>query len=197
VDLERFRPRAAAAASTLRLLAIGRLVEKKGFDVLIDAVARTRLATLRIVGDGPLWTALHDRIAARGAADRITLTGPRTHRELPDEYANAHAVVVPSVVDASGDRDGLPNVVLEAMASGRAVLATSVGAITAAVRDGDTGLVVAPRNVDALQGAIEAMAARPEWPAVMGARARRVVEREFDVRQCAGVFAGLLETAYA
>lgn len=197
VDLVRFRPRPEPCADRLRLLAIGRLVEKKGFDVLIAAVARARSASLRIVGDGPLRPQLEHQIRALGAGGRITLVGARTHAELPDEYADAHAVAVPSVVDSSGDKDGLPNVVLEAMASGRAVVATDVGAITSGVRHGTTGLIVPPRDAEALRRAIELLAARPEWRAAMGAQARRVVEHEFDLQRCAGVFADLVEHAYA
>jgi len=197
VDLQRFHPTPEPHAQGLRLLAIGRLVEKKGFDILVDAVARTPAASLRIVGDGPLRAALEDRIRALGGGDRITLAGARTHAELAHEYADAHAVAVPSIVDATGDKDGLPNVVLEAMACGRPVVATNVGAITSGVRHGETGLIVPSRDVDALSRAIEQLAARPEWRAAMGRRARRIVEREFDLRQCAGVFAGLLENAYA
>jgi glycosyltransferase involved in cell wall biosynthesis len=197
VDLTRFHVMPAPPDGPLRLLAIGRLVEKKGFDVLVDAVVRSARVTLRIIGDGPLRQSLEDRIRALGAANRITLAGPRTHADLPAEYAASHAVAVPSVVDASGDRDGLPNVVLEAMASGRAVIGTDVGAITSAVREGETGLVVPPRNVEALATAIDALATRPGWHAELGARGRRVVEREYDVRQCAAHFARLVESAYA
>lgn len=197
VDLDRFQVMPAPAERPFRLLAIGRLVEKKGFDVLIGAVARCPDVTLRIVGDGPLRELLDDQIRALGAVDRIALAGARTHAELPAEYAASHAVAVPSVVDASGDRDGLPNVVLEAMASGRAVIGTDVGAITSAVRQAETGLVVPPRNVEAITAAIAALAAQPGWRAELGARGRRVVEREYDMRQCAGRFAQLVESAYA
>ena len=197
VNLERFRVVPTPSNRPFRLLAIGRLVEKKGFDVLIDAVARSRDSTLRIIGDGPLRQQLEARIRELGATERITLAGPRTHADLPAEYARSHAVAVPSLVDSTGDRDGLPNVVLEAMASGRAVIGTDVGAITSVLRPGETGLVVPPRNVEALTAAIDALAARPEWHAELGARGRRVVEREYDVRQCAAQFVGLVESAYA
>jgi glycosyltransferase involved in cell wall biosynthesis len=197
VDLSRFQVMPGPVDRPLRLLAIGRLVEKKGLDVLIGAVARCADATLRIIGDGPLRQSLDDQIRALGAGDRIALAGARTHAELPSEYAASHAVAVPSVVDASGDRDGLPNVVLEAMASGRAVIGTEVGAITSAVRQGETGLVVPPRNVEALAAAIVALAAQPRWRAELGARGRRVVEQEYDMRQCARRFAALVESAYA
>jgi glycosyltransferase involved in cell wall biosynthesis len=197
VDLARFQVTPAPVDRPFRLLAIGRLVEKKGFDVLIGAVARSPGVTLRIVGDGPLRQSLEDQVRALGAGDRIALAGVRTHRDLATEYAASHVVAVPSVVDASGDRDGLPNVVLEAMASGRAVIGTNVGAITSAVRQGETGLVVPPRDVEALAVAISALAARPEWRAELGARGRRVAEREYDVQHCTGRFAGLVESAYA
>ena len=94
-------------------------------------------------------------------------------------------------------REGLPNVVLEAMASGRAVIGTDVGAITSAVKDGETGLLVESRDVASLTRAIAALAARPEWRAELGASGRRVVEQQYDLRRCAARFASLVESAYA
>jgi len=106
VDTLRFRPRACPRGDRLRLLAVGRLVEKKGFEVLLDAAARLTVPFhLRIVGEGPRRAALAARIAAAGLADRVTLAGPATHARLPREYAAAHTVVVPSIEDHRGDRD--------------------------------------------------------------------------------------------
>ena len=125
------------------MLAVGRLVAKKGFDVLVEAAARVeRPFRLRIVGEGPEREALERRISSAGLGGRIELCGPRTHAELPGEYASADLVVVPSVVDPTGDRDGLPNVVLEAMACARPVVASDVAAIATAVTPGETGLLV-------------------------------------------------------
>ena len=107
-------------------------------------------------------------------------TGALTHRELPDAYAGANVVVVPSIQDAGGDRDGLPNVVLEAMASARPVVASEVAAIPAAVRDGDTGLLVPPGDTRALRAALERVASDPALRVGMGVAARTRVEHDFE-----------------
>ena len=166
VDIERFRPinRRPGDSDPFRLLAVGRLVAKKGFDVLIDAVAglNGRLPLdLRIVGDGPERGRLLDRISRYRLNESVKLEASLTHGELPAKYAWADAVVVPSVTDRTGDRDGLPNVVLEAMASGRPVLATDAGAISAAVHPHQTGLLVAPGDPDGLKNAIRLLAEDP------------------------------------
>jgi glycosyltransferase involved in cell wall biosynthesis len=198
VDLRRFAPTPEPAADTLRLLAVGRLVEKKGFGILINAVALLgERVLLRIVGDGPLRRALTTQAGALGLQDRVTLVPAVTHADLPDEYAAAHVVIVPSVVDSSGDRDGLPNVVLEAMASGRAIVGSRAGAIAAAIRDAETGLLVTSRSSTALAEAITSLSASAERRQALGARARRAVERDYDVQRCAGAFADLLGGAYA
>ncbi len=198
VDLDRFSPRPLPPAQPLRLLAVGRLVEKKGFAVLLDALARLRApAHLRIVGDGPLRAELERSIAARALGDRVTLTGPVTHHALPGTYAAAHVVVVPSVKDAAGDRDGLPNVVLEAMASGRPVVASDIAAIPSAVRDGHTGVLVPPSDPAALARALDRLSLNPPLRARMGDVARALVEREFELRKCTGRLLGCLEAAYA
>ena len=199
VDLDRF-PAAPPAPEdgTLRLLAVGRLVAKKGFDTLVDAVAlATAPVHLRIVGAGPEHDALAERIAARGVQDRVELAGTRTHDTLRAEYAAAHAVAVPCVQDAAGDRDGLPNVVLEAMASGRAIVASRIAAVGSAISDGDTGLLVTPGDPADLARALDDLAApaRPGGPARRRARAR--VERDFDLRACTDRLRAHLETAYA
>ena len=196
VDLDRFRA-CRSSNGTLTMLAVGRLVEKKGFHVLVDAVSR--LAgdwRLRIVGDGPEKSALADRARACRVADRVTFCGAITHDVLPAEYRLADIVVVPSVCDASGDRDGLPNVVLEAMASSVAIVATDAGAITSAVRDGETGIVVPAGDATALATALSRLSAAPEWRRRLGDAARAAVERDFDARTCAGAFVSVLREAY-
>jgi glycosyltransferase involved in cell wall biosynthesis len=105
VDLDRFRPAGRRSAEPLRLLAVGRLVPKKGFDVLLRACERLDVPfTLRIVGEGPESTDLRARAAPLG--NRVTFVGALTHHELPAEYAACDLVVAPSLVDVDGDRDG-------------------------------------------------------------------------------------------
>src|SRR6185312_5137331 len=123
--------------------------------------------------------------------------GPLTHRELPDAYASVDVVVAPSVEDAAGDRDGLPNVVLEAMAASRVVVASEIAAIGTAVRDGETGLLVAPGDAPALRAAIERVAGDGALAQHMGRAARALVEREFELGACTDRFLACIEDAYA
>jgi len=197
VDLAAFPASAPAGHDPVELLAVGRMVEKKGFDVLLEALARLdRPFRLRLVGDGPLRPRLEAIIAAHRMADRVELVGRCTHATLPDYYAAADVVVVPSVVDSTGDRDGLPNVVLESMASQRPVVASAVAAIPAAVRDGVTGTLVPPRDPDALAGALAALIDSPARRAELGRAARRTAETEFGLGRRTEEFCRVLERAY-
>jgi glycosyltransferase involved in cell wall biosynthesis len=198
VDLERFRPTQPPDGEVLSLLAVGRLVPKKGFPVLIEAAARLLAPfCLRIVGDGPERDALERQVEAAGLEDRVELAGPRTHDDLPAEYAAADIVVVPSVTDATGDRDGLPNVVLEAMSSGRPVIASDVGAVSSAVVDGRTGVLVPPGDAAALTGALEFLVDQPDCRDRLGREARARVERDFELHSCTTRLRDFLETVYA
>ncbi|HEX5733910.1 MAG TPA: glycosyltransferase [Blastocatellia bacterium] len=198
VDINRFRPRPHSYERPLRLLAVGRLVEKKGFDLLIAAAARLSFPfQLRIIGEGPGRDRLEALIAATGLGCRVTLSGAMTHADLPDEYANAHAVIVPSIIDSTGDRDGLPNVILEAMAAARPVIASDVSAISAAIIDEETGLLVPPGDPVALTSAIERIARSSSLRARLGERARKRVEQNYEAARCAKRFCDLLESVYA
>ena len=201
VNLSRFLPRDGEAPRPtlpLRLLAVGRLVPKKGFDVLVRALARVRVPwRLDLAGQGPEDEKLTRLAEHCGIADRITRHGAVTHETLPALYAQSHAVVVPSVVDATGDRDGLPNVVLEAMASGRLVIASDAGAIASAVRDDETGWLVPSGDVAALANRIEALSHDAERVAALAAAGRACVERQFDRRACGRRFVDLLVARYA
>jgi glycosyltransferase involved in cell wall biosynthesis len=105
--------------------------------------------------------------------------------------------VAPSIEDADGDRDGLPNVVLEAMASGRPVIASEIAAIASAVRDGETGLLVAPGDPLALRAALERVARDRALAGAMGAAARTLVQQEFELAACTTRLLDCLESAYA
>jgi glycosyltransferase involved in cell wall biosynthesis len=198
VDLRRFRPRPVPSTKPLRLLAVGRLVEKKGFHFLVAAAARLKFPfSLRIVGCGPERERLSALIDSHGLGERVTLCGARTHEELPEEYARAHAVVAPSIRDRAGDRDGLPNVVLEAMASARAVVASDVGAIGTAVAERETGLLVPPGDTAALADALELLAHEPDLRERLGRGARARVERDYEVGRCTERLCRLFEKVYA
>ena len=198
VDLERFRATPPPPAEVLTILAVGPLVPKKGFRILLDA-ASGLLAPfrLRIVGAGPQRAALERQVAELGLRDRVDLAGPRTHDDLPAELAAAHIVVVPSVPDANGASDGLPNVVLEAMSCGRPVVASDIGAVSSAVTDGRTGVLVPPGDAEALAGALEFLLDQPNMRERLGRAARARVEADFELASCTARLRAFLETVYA
>lgn len=198
VDLQRFIPQPVPFPCPLRLLAVGRFVEKKGFEILLNACRQLLFPFhLEIVGDGPTRDRLANLITTNELTDAVTLCSGKTHAELPTTYANAHIVVVPSIEDTSGDRDGLPNVVLEALASSRPVVGSNVGAIASAVIPEKTGLLVPPGDSTALAAALNLLASRPDCREHMGHNGRRFVERHYDLAYCTERFCKVLEAIYA
>lgn len=180
VDVDAFAPRADAALVRRTLgvadheffvLALGRLVEKKGFGFLVDAAARMSGVRVVIAGEGDLREALAARAREQGAA--VHLPGSLERGRLARALAAADAVAVPSIVDAAGNVDGLPNALLEALAAGRPVVATRVAGIPDVVEDGVNGLLVPARDAGALADALARLAREPETRARLGAAARR------------------------
>lgn len=198
VDLAAFAATAPPDADPVTLLAVGRLVEKKGFEVLLDALSLLRRPfRLRLVGDGPGRPELTAQAARLGLTDRVEFAGRLTHETLPRAYAEADIVVVPSVVDRRGDRDGLPNVVLEAMASARPVVASAISALPSAVRPGQTGLLVPSRDPQALAEALTELIDSPPRRRALGAGGRAVAAGEFELGRCTRRFCNTLAAAYA
>lgn len=153
-----------------RILVVGRLVEKKGLAVLLDALRRVDVPgwSLEVVGDGPL----RDGLERAAAGLPVTFRGALPRRELAAAYARSEIVVVPSVQAASGDQDGLPVALLEAMAAGCAVVGSRIAGIDAAVLDGDSGLLVPPGDPAALAATLAELLADPDRRAKLGAAAR-------------------------
>jgi glycosyltransferase involved in cell wall biosynthesis len=168
----------------LRLLGVGRLVEKKGFDTLVEACAALRREGIpfeaTIAGpDGPHGQTVRERIAAFGLEDRIRLAGPMSQDELFGEYARADAFCLPCRI-VGADRDGIPNVLVEAMAAGTPVLTTAISGIPELVTDDVDGLLVAPDDPGALAAAIQRLHADRALGARLGAAGRATVRRRFD-----------------
>ena len=187
VDADRFRPdprgraaiRAALGAGDDRVLvfAAGRLVRKKGFEYLIDAVAGLPATdpTMLVIGGGGDLALELERRAAAAAPGRIKLLGNLTQDQVGQHFSAADIVAVPSVRDEAGNVDGLPNVVLEALASGTPVVTTPAGGIGAVVTHDETGLVVPERDASALRTAIAELGSDPARRARLGAQARAMV----------------------
>ena len=174
-----------------RILFAGRLVEKKGLAVLLAALRRldTPGWTLEVVGDGPLRAALE----AAAAGLPVTFRGALSRVELAAAYARSEVVVVPSVAAASGDQDGLPVALLEAMAAGCAVVASDLAGIDAAVVDGESGLLVPPGDADRLARTLAGLLDDPERRAKLGAAADSRAE-EFSVEAAGARYCRLLRS---
>jgi glycosyltransferase involved in cell wall biosynthesis len=187
IDLERF-PVAARDDSPLRVLMVGRMVEKKGMAYGMQAFARLRRdfpeATLAIVGDGPLRPALVRLSRELGLQDAVTFCGALAHEAVRREMARASVLLAPSVVARDGDRESGMLVVKEAGASGLPVVASQHGGIPEIVVDGETGWLVPERDVDALAQNLLMLAADPGLRARAGEAARaRMAERYDTVKQ--------------
>jgi len=166
----------------VRLLAVGRFQAKKGFDVLLDALARTaRHVALTIVGYGPLEAALRAQAARLGLAGRVAWTGPLDQRAVLERYRAADLFVLAPRVTPEGDQDGLPNVVVEALSQGLPVVATRVAAIPEIVVDDENGRLVPPEDPAALAAALDGLAADPVTRGRLGAAALRTVAQGWDL----------------
>jgi glycosyltransferase involved in cell wall biosynthesis len=170
------------AARPFTALFVGRLVERKGVPVLLDAWSRAALpnARLEIVGDGPDRSRLEERATTLGIDRSVTFRGRVSDRELAAAYSTADLFVLPAVLDAKGDTEGLGVVLLEAMASHVPVVASAAGGITDVVVDGESGLLVPPADPDALARALARLHADPELRARLAANGARRVRDEFS-----------------
>jgi colanic acid/amylovoran biosynthesis glycosyltransferase len=190
LDLGRYRPMPAQRIDPPTLLAVAQLKEKKGLRYLVEACARLRDAGValrcEIVGEGPLRPELEAQIADLGVGDSVVLSGALPHEEVLGRYRAATAFVLPSVVAADGDRDGIPNVILEAMAMELPVVSTPVSGIPEAVRDEETGMLVPPHDSTAIADAVTRLISDPERAAQLGRNGRRLVTDRFDVTRNAG-----------
>ena len=189
VDVERFHPDPASRRAGRQELGVpdraplcvaaGRLVRKKGFEYLVDAIARTPGVVLAIAGEGTLHGELQERARAAGVLDRVRLLGNQSQDRVGQLFSAADVVCVPSVRDDSGNVDGLPNVVLEALASATPVITTKAGGIGSVVEDGRTAIVVPERDPQAIAAAISRVVNSPESAHQLGISARASVSERF------------------
>ena|SRR5271165_4649231 len=167
------------------VLSVGRLVPKKGHDDLIAACAVLRDAGHHfrciIVGSGPQQRDLEALIDHHALGNVVTLAGSMTHAELIALYRRADLFALAPRIAENGDRDGIPNVIAEAMASGVPVVCTKVSGIPELVRDQLTGILVAPNDPTALAAAIGWLMSDPGRAARLARTARALVEKEFDL----------------
>ncbi|MFN0090303.1 MAG: glycosyltransferase family 4 protein [Acidimicrobiales bacterium] len=178
-------PAAQPPTDIVRIISVGRLVPKKGFDVLVRAVAdlseRDLDVELVIAGeDGSHAPVIRELAAELGVADRIVWRGILTQTELLAEYRTSSMFVLACRVGEDGDRDGIPNVLMEAMASGLPVVSTTVSGIPEIVSHDVNGLLVAPEDPHALADAIWRIAKDPQLAGSLGSRAAATIAENFD-----------------
>jgi glycosyltransferase involved in cell wall biosynthesis len=177
--------RAAPASTPIPagpVLCVARLVPKKGVDVLVDAAGLlpAGAAQIEVIGGGPLAADLVRRVKTGPAQGRVRFLGPQSSDEVDLAYRRCSMVVLPCRVAEDGDRDGLPTVLLEAMAHGLPVISTDVVGIPEVVRHGETGLIVPPDDPEALAAAIASLVADPVFAQRLGSQGRDLVLRRFD-----------------
>jgi glycosyltransferase involved in cell wall biosynthesis len=183
VDLKRFPPRAAAPVNEVpMILTCGRLEPYKGHHVLLEACAMlSRPVRCVLVGEGPQRARLEQQAAALGIADRVELTGPLPQRELVKRYAQADLFVLASVIiERSGKRDVIPNVLAEAMAMAVPVVASDVSGVSELVTDGESGRLVPGNDTRALARVIDELLADPAQRQRLAAGGLAKVAAQFD-----------------
>lgn len=197
LDLDRF-PYADPSGRPPVIAAVGRLVEKKGFDDLLDAVALLVgdgvAVRLDLVGTGPCEADLTAQVQRLGLSGCVRMLGALPQGRVREIVQGAAVFAAPCVVAADGNRDGLPTVLLEAMALGTPSVGTPVTGIPEVVRDGETGLLVPERDPAALAAALRRLLDDAALRARLAGAARALVEQEFDVHRQAArlreLFAG-------
>jgi colanic acid/amylovoran biosynthesis glycosyltransferase len=197
IDLDRFSPALHLPEGPFSILAVARLVEKKGLAVLVEACGHLRDRNLdfrcEIVGKGAQRADLERRIRALDLGAHVHLAGPLPQQEIVARYQRAHVLVLPCIVGSDGNRDGLPVSIVEALACGLPVISTDVTGIPEAVHHGRNGLIVPQGDVPGLAGAMERLMRDPDLLAGLRAGARMSIMEEFDERCTAARLHALLE----
>lgn len=185
IEVERFVYRhPEQPEGPLRVAAVGRLVEKKGFGVLLEAFAALREAgidaELTLAGGGELAGALSDRVRMLGLQNSVRMPGPLSQSEVTDLLRESDVFVAPCIIGSDGNADGLPTVLLEAMATGVPCISTTVTGIPEVVIDGETGLLCAPGDSAALATALRRVANGSIDLISLAQAARELIEHRHD-----------------
>jgi len=188
IELEKYRfsMRTLQPGSTVTILHVGRLCEKKGFAYGLQAVAKLsrdhKNIRYLVVGDGPLREELQALAVDLQVLDYVEFVGPVDQDELVACYERAHLFLLPSLTARDGDQEGTPTVLLEAQAVGLPVISTLHSGIPEVVADGQSGFLVPEKDSDALHERLEYLISHPgEWPE-MGKKGRAFIEKNFDIK---------------
>lgn len=188
IDLRQFTPGPRRDDGTVRIVSVGRLVEKKGFPDLLRACARlvgVEPFTLTVFGDGPMRGELEADRHALGLDGVVCFAGEQDSTVIVEAMRDADVFAMTPFVTTDGDRDGVPNAIVEALASGLPVVSTDVGGVAEAVQHGRNGLLAPARDVATVSSHLESLLRDPARRRMMGTRGRHTVERAFDVDRAA------------
>ena len=193
VNLEDFQtlanPDVSSTSENPIILSVGRLVEKKGFHDLLQALLIVKGTGQRfrcvIYGDGPLYQQLEGWIQEHDLADQVKLMGDITQQELISIYQTADLFALTPIQTEDGDRDGIPNVLLEAMAVGLPVITTAVAGIPELVEDNWNGRMFKQHDVQGISSGILELLRNPEQRRQFGEAGSKKVREQFDVAQAA------------
>jgi len=170
---------------SFHILSVGRLVEKKGYDLLLTALAALPAEIdwrFTHIGGGELKTAVREQAASLGIENRIDWRGAQDREAVFAAMHRADLFVLPSRITSSGDRDGLPNVLMEAASQNLPVLSTAVSAIPEFVENGISGTLVPPDDAKALGDAIARIATQPEERIVQAEKLRARLVADFGAQ---------------
>jgi len=202
-NLQLFKPAPAAPQndSPPVILSVGRFVPKKGFPVLLRALHQVQQKGLRfrcyIIGGGPMQGELEKLSAELGLRECVEFRGQMSQTELLAYYRQAGLFTLACEVQNDGDRDGIPNVLVEAMAMGLPVVSTSISGIPELIESGVNGLLVPEKDPEALAEGIETLLRQPEMARRLGLAGRAKVERDFDAKRNVQKIGELLRGAVA
>jgi colanic acid/amylovoran biosynthesis glycosyltransferase len=184
LDEWEFTPRALPEDDAWKLIQVCRFVEKKGLDLTIDAFAQFHHqfpnSRLTLIGDGPCLEALKQQTARLQLTDAITFRGFVGQVRVKKAIYDSHLFIHPSRTSADGNREGIPNAALEAMASGIPVIGTTHGGYPEAIKHGISGLLVPENNADLLAQAMHNLVTTPAQIHSMVQAARQTIETQFD-----------------
>ena len=195
VDLERFQCATFETEPPL-IVAVGRLIQKKGFTDLIGACgllkARDVAFHCEIIGEGPLHDSLAAQIATAKLESHVALVGPRDQTHIADRLARANVFALPCTTEADGGMDNLPTVIMEAMAAGLPVVSTPIAGVPEMVHAGVTGELVPPNDPAPLADALEKILREPTLARELGARGRALAAEKFAIEANVRALADIL-----
>ena len=187
INIERlhFDPASYKENGPIRIISVGRFVEKKGFRYAIDVIAeltkREIPVTYTLYGDGKLRDELNNQIHMLKISDRVFMPGWKPHSEVIEDIRKSYILLVPSITSSDGDKEGIPNVLKEAMAVGVPVIGTDHSGIPELVIHNETGLLVQEKDPPAIADSIQTLINDPDLYDRLKQNARELVVKEYDI----------------